>query len=353
MLSSAGRNQSHCVPTLLAALAGVLLVCASATAQTLPGLWSSTLYRVELTVSGSAVTGTFSWLEDPEAPPGTISGQLQPDGRVFVADWTYTTGNAAVGREAVCAPERHDGGNRNTFADKFEKWLAHIPEVAETGIFKTALTLSVDGEVLIGYRWTEEAQPTQFALHRAVNGELVVLLEESDVTDDGRVTDSPAGGPPATSTPTAPQPVTPTSQPATPADSALTREACVSNLQGIALASLLYALDHGGKLPDANKWCEQLMDYLGDGQILRCPSAPEQECGYAMNAALSGVELEKLQAPADTVLFFDSHLGTLNAAGGREAVCAPGRHGGGNCYAFADGFAKWLAEIPDLNAEGL
>ena len=65
------------------------------------------------------------------------------------------------------------------------------------------------------------------------------------------------------------------------------------------------------------------------------------------------MNIRELENAAEMVLFFDSHLGTKNAAGGREAVCAPGRHGGGNCYAFADLHAKWLADIPDLNPAGL
>lgn len=135
-------------------------------------------------------------------------------------------------------------------------------------------------------------------------------------------------------------------------DGAATPEACVSNLRELALAAAMYAMDWDGKLPDADKWVSQLTKYLADAHVLKCPSAPDLECGYAMNAALSGVVLEKLQSPAETVLFFDSHLGTMNAAGGRDAVCAPGRHGGGNCYAFADGHATWLPEIPDLSAAG-
>jgi thioredoxin 1 len=129
--------------------------------------------------------------------------------------------------------------------------------------------------------------------------------------------------------------------------------ACLSNMKQMALGAMMYSQDHGGKLPEADKWVDELTPYLMNEAIFKCPAAPELECGYAMNSVVSGVKIKELQRPSEMVLFFDSHVGTRNAAGGREAVCDPGRHEGGNCYAYADGHAKWLAEIPDLNPEGL
>ena len=131
------------------------------------------------------------------------------------------------------------------------------------------------------------------------------------------------------------------------------KQSCLSNLKQMATGAMMYIQDHDGKLPDANKWVDALMPYLKNEAVFKCPGAPHLECGYAMNAVLSGGDLKELREPSQMVLFFDSHVGTRNAAGGREAVCDPGRHEGGNCYAYADGHAKWLAEIPDLNPEGL
>jgi len=131
------------------------------------------------------------------------------------------------------------------------------------------------------------------------------------------------------------------------------QSACLSNLKQLALGAMMWVDDHDGKLPDADKWVDELMPYIKNEAIFKCPSAPDLEYGYAMNAVLSGVNIKELQRPSEMVLFFDSHVGTRNATGGREAVCDPGRHEGGNCYAYADGHAKWLAEIPDLNPKGL
>jgi len=131
------------------------------------------------------------------------------------------------------------------------------------------------------------------------------------------------------------------------------KQNCRGNLSQMAISAMMYIQDHDGKLPDADKWVDQLNPYLKNEAMFKSPSAPELEYGYAMNAVLSGVNIKELQRPSEMVLFFDSDLGIRNAAGGREAVCDPGRHEGGNCYAYADGHVKWLAEIPDLNPEGL
>ena len=69
------------------------LTVAGASGQTLFGLWGSPLYRVQLVVSGSSVTGTFTPAADPKAPPGNIVGQVQKDGRGFTAQWTLPLGS--------------------------------------------------------------------------------------------------------------------------------------------------------------------------------------------------------------------------------------------------------------------
>ena len=144
-----------------------------------------------------------------------------------------------------------------------------------------------------------------------------------------------------------------TPQPGTTGGNPFLQKECEINLSQLGLCALIYSQRHDGKLPDADKWVDQLWPYLKEQAFFKCPSAPDLEYGYAMNAVLSGVKVEELESAAEMVLFFDSHLGTRNAAGGRDAVCNPGRHGGGNCYVYADGHAKWLAQIPDLNPAGL
>ena len=151
--------------------AALLLVAGGAQAQTLPSLWGSPLYRVELSITGTNVTGTFTSLDDPEAPPGRIAGQVQAGGQAFLADWTYPAG-------------------------------------PDTGGFKTWLRFSSRDSLLTGYRWSEETEPAAFALHRAVNGQVPTLVEPDDT--DGQPPTTPATGSVPPANPVAPaHPVTP------------------------------------------------------------------------------------------------------------------------------------------------
>jgi hypothetical protein len=115
-----------------------LMASGYTSAQEFAGLWGSSLYRVELKVDGTNVTGTFTLAQDTHSPTGTISGQLRHDRRSFTATWTMPTGV--------------DNWNCST-------WLGFAAR---------------DG-LLTGYRWSDETEPAAFALHRAIDGQVPVL----------------------------------------------------------------------------------------------------------------------------------------------------------------------------------
>ena len=129
----------------------------------------------------------------------------------------------------------------------------------------------------------------------------------------------------------------------TPADAKAQQAACLSNLKQLALAALMFASDNDDTFPDADKWTDQIMPYLRNEQVLRCPSAPGLECAYAMNRALSGRHQDAVGPTAEQLLLFDSNLGKRNSSGGAGEVADPPRHEGGNNFCFVDGHAKWLA----------
>ena len=133
-----------------------------------------------------------------------------------------------------------------------------------------------------------------------------------------------------------------------PAREHAAQEACLSNLRQLALAALMFAQDHGQTLPSAEAWTDEVMPYLKNEAILICPSAPELECGYALNRDVAGKALGDLANPAEQVLFFESNLGKRNATDDLRQAAAPGRHNGGNHYAFADGHCQWLGIPPGL-----
>ena len=129
---------------------------------------------------------------------------------------------------------------------------------------------------------------------------------------------------------------------------------CMSNLKQLGLGMFMYARDHNGCLPPANRWTDAVMSYAGNEALLHCPAAPELECSYAFNANLSEVNVEQIPDRAELVMLFDSNLGTRNASGGPEDIAdpprfgcsAPRRHPGGNNYLYADGRVRASATSP-------
>jgi len=150
----------------------------------------------------------------------------------------------------------------------------------------------------------------------------------------------------------------PSYQKTNPQDFAAMREharglTSLSNLRQIGLALIMYAQEHGDRLPDADGWVDALLPQWSDVKdkgfhaeaLFRDPTAPaEDPWNYAFNRALSGVRLGDLKDPAATVLVFESTAGVKNAADTGQSLPRPGRHAGGDYYVFADGRAKWLPD---------
>ncbi len=131
-----------------------------------------------------------------------------------------------------------------------------------------------------------------------------------------------------------------------PAREKATTETCLSNLKQLALAALMFAADHDNQLPSADKWTDEVIPYVKNEAILKCPAAPELECAYALNRALAGKNHLAIPRLAEEIIFFESNLGKRNATGTVQDLADPPRHQGGNNYAFADGHCKWSHELP-------
>ena len=107
------------------------------------------------------------------------------------------------------------------------------------------------------------------------------------------------------------------------------------------MAALAYAQQHDGRLPQGETWCDELRAYTKGEDVFTCPEVPDLRCGYAYNAALSGVDAESIPDPMQTVVIYESDAG-WNAAGGPELLPAEARHLGGENYGFADGHVAWM-----------
>jgi len=120
----------------------------------------------------------------------------------------------------------------------------------------------------------------------------------------------------------------------------------------------MYSEDFDGQYPDANSWCDILIEYdetFKEWHLLQCPKVPcawtYGECTYAINPNAEP------NSPGDVVLMFETEVG-WNKSGGKEiAALRYHRDTGGllsreGCNVlFNDGTVKFIEakKIDDLN----
>jgi hypothetical protein len=128
---------------------------------------------------------------------------------------------------------------------------------------------------------------------------------------------------------------------------------CLSNVKELTSATLRFADDHNGRLPDAASWADEIAPYVNaTAATFRCPSAANKDFAYAYNSSLSGKKLGDIQEPEKVVLIFESDTGR-NAAGGPELLSTAPRHFGGDDYGFVDGHCLWtIREKSGIDARG-
>ena len=124
------------------------------------------------------------------------------------------------------------------------------------------------------------------------------------------------------------------------------REAvCMNNMTQLGLGLMMYAADHEDKFPEASAWCDALTKSgsVPGVPVFQCPEAMSLKCGYALNENLSGLTLDSIPSPAETVLLFESDVG-WNAAGGPEAMISKPRHPDGYIILSVSGCVQVLTE---------
>lgn len=122
---------------------------------------------------------------------------------------------------------------------------------------------------------------------------------------------------------------------------------CIGNLRRISAAMFQYAESNEGKLPGEG-WNLALNEIEPDSVTFACPHQRRidpKSSGYAMNRALAGKVLDKVEAPATTVLVFDSKPTAPGVLADPADVPRPARHRNGrmNNVAYADGRVESVA----------
>ena len=130
--------------------------------------------------------------------------------------------------------------------------------------------------------------------------------------------------------------------------SSATRVACISNLRQLALGFTIYAMDYDETGMRAEYWHSNLMPYVRNINIFRCPKAVrdsgESSFGYAYNVALSKEKLPAKERRESIIVFFDSTILGPDATGGPHIVANPGRHAERNGFGYLDGKAKAVSD---------
>lgn len=110
--------------------------------------------------------------------------------------------------------------------------------------------------------------------------------------------------------------------------------ACLSNIKQIALAIMMFLTDNDDKLSLTNtNWKSKLDPYMKNSKLFTCPADKAGSTSYALNTKLSGLNFNKIQSPATTVLVYEGKGGVLQF-----------RHKGRAAIAFCDGHAKLVTK---------
>ena len=129
------------------------------------------------------------------------------------------------------------------------------------------------------------------------------------------------------------------------------RNVCLRNVKVMGLGCLMYSEDYDNRFPLTARWMDDLQGYVKSEATLHCPSfshplgnskeaLAKVPYGYAMNRFLSGSNAVKLAEPHEKPLIYESIELGRDVSGFLTDVPNPGRHGGSNEFAFADGHAR-------------
>ena len=129
------------------------------------------------------------------------------------------------------------------------------------------------------------------------------------------------------------------------ADARPRRGGCISNLKKLGFGLLMYSNEENDRFPPRDLWADATLRYAKNPDLLFDPAlrkgADKGPYAYAFNGALSGAKPPK--DPMTTPMMYDSVVPVRNASDLVTSLPAPGRHGGKNTIAYADGATKRVA----------
>lgn len=108
---------------------------------------------------------------------------------------------------------------------------------------------------------------------------------------------------------------------------------CLSNMRQVVLGLVMYAQDHNEHLPPkVSEYTDLIHPYLKNKLLYTCPLDAKGIFSYKFNSNLQGAALDRIPAPAQTVILYEGKEGKFEY-----------RHSGKTIVGFADGHAKALS----------
>jgi hypothetical protein len=128
---------------------------------------------------------------------------------------------------------------------------------------------------------------------------------------------------------------------------------CTGNIQQLSKAFEAYAVAHGGSLPAAAHWVDELQPYLQDKAALKCPAERgTARSSYAMNANLSGRRLSVLRRLKPAVLLYETKNPGDNPSGSEKDVVEIGRDTKGRHFRLANRYSYYLTTALKIERAG-
>lgn len=122
-------------------------------------------------------------------------------------------------------------------------------------------------------------------------------------------------------------------------------------MKQLAIGQLLYSADYDDRFAPGTKWMDLAEKLSGAPPDLRCPQAIKddgpQAYGYGFNSGIAKKKPADIADYARTILLFESADSSRNVVGTEGDEKRPGRHGGSNNYAYADGHVKRVRDPSD------
>ncbi len=117
----------------------------------------------------------------------------------------------------------------------------------------------------------------------------------------------------------------------------------LNNLKQLTIAAIMYSQDFNDKLPAAANWKKSLWVYVKDPKPFK---SPWEDSGfqYVFNPNLSGLKLNSIKNPAETILFVETTAGKLPSE--KSAITPDGKFR----VAYLDGHVAVLTKPPSASA---